>query len=126
MAFLQTSDNTSRMGTHFTVKFDARAGIETGTSAFDRCRTIQVLAYPSPVAEPNGRLIRQYLLDFEAGRDGRPSLDLIGLSRLYALEPRDGLVGRRTFGTASACRIISRSRSRQSSMFLAWSRKRCP
>ncbi len=42
----QTSDNTSRMGTHFTVKFDARAGIETGTSAFDRCRTIQVATDP--------------------------------------------------------------------------------
>jgi 3,4-dihydroxy 2-butanone 4-phosphate synthase/GTP cyclohydrolase II len=43
----QTSDNTSRMGTHFTVKFDARAGIETGTSAFDRCRTIQVAIDPN-------------------------------------------------------------------------------
>ncbi len=38
----QTSVNTSRMGTAFTVKFDARTGIETGTSAFDRCRTIRV------------------------------------------------------------------------------------
>src|SRR5579864_2840988 len=38
----QTPENTSRMGTHFTVKFDARLGIETGTSAFDRCKTIQV------------------------------------------------------------------------------------
>src|SRR6266704_6304014 len=37
----QTRENTSRMGTDFTVKFDARTGIETGTSAFDRCRTIQ-------------------------------------------------------------------------------------
>jgi 3,4-dihydroxy 2-butanone 4-phosphate synthase/GTP cyclohydrolase II len=38
----QTSVNSSRMGTAFTVKFDARTGIETGTSAFDRCRTIRV------------------------------------------------------------------------------------
>ncbi len=38
----QTSVNTARMGTAFTVKFDARTGIETGTSAYDRCRSIQV------------------------------------------------------------------------------------
>lgn len=42
----QTRENTSRMGTDFTVKFDARTGIETGTSAFDRCRTIQVAIDP--------------------------------------------------------------------------------
>ena len=38
----QTSVNTARMGTAFTVKFDARAGIGTGTSAFDRAQTIRV------------------------------------------------------------------------------------
>src|SRR5262245_22240049 len=37
----QTVENTSRMGTAFTVKFDARTGIDTGTSAFDRHRTVQ-------------------------------------------------------------------------------------
>jgi 3,4-dihydroxy 2-butanone 4-phosphate synthase/GTP cyclohydrolase II len=42
----QTRENTSRMGTDFTVKFDARTGIETGTSAFDRSRTIQVAIDP--------------------------------------------------------------------------------
>jgi 3,4-dihydroxy 2-butanone 4-phosphate synthase / GTP cyclohydrolase II len=42
----QTRENTSRMGTDFTVKFDARTGIETGTSAFDRSRTIQVAIEP--------------------------------------------------------------------------------
>ncbi|GIW78920.1 MAG: riboflavin biosynthesis protein RibBA [Gemmatales bacterium] len=68
----QTPVNTSRMGTAFTVKFDARVGIETGTSAFDRCRTIQVaidprskpndLIRPGHVdglrAEPGGVLVR--------------------------------------------------------------------
>jgi 3,4-dihydroxy 2-butanone 4-phosphate synthase/GTP cyclohydrolase II len=43
----QTSVNTARMGTAFTVKFDARTGIGTGTSAFDRARTIQVAIDPS-------------------------------------------------------------------------------
>jgi 3,4-dihydroxy 2-butanone 4-phosphate synthase/GTP cyclohydrolase II len=42
----QTTTNTSRMGTAFTVKFDARTGIETGTSAYDRCRSIQVAVDP--------------------------------------------------------------------------------
>jgi 3,4-dihydroxy 2-butanone 4-phosphate synthase/GTP cyclohydrolase II len=42
----QTAENTSRMGTAFTVKFDARTGIETGTSAYDRCRTVQVALDP--------------------------------------------------------------------------------
>jgi 3,4-dihydroxy 2-butanone 4-phosphate synthase/GTP cyclohydrolase II len=42
----QTRENTCRMGTDFTVKFDARTGIETGTSVFDRCRTVQVALDP--------------------------------------------------------------------------------
>lgn len=46
----QASVNTSRMGTAFTVKFDARTGIETGTSAFDRCRSIQVAVDPKSQA----------------------------------------------------------------------------
>ncbi len=37
---LQALANTSRHGTNFTVTVDAAAGISTGTSAFDRCRTI--------------------------------------------------------------------------------------
>lgn len=42
----QTSINTTRSGTAFTVKFDARTGITTGTSAFDRARSIQVAIDP--------------------------------------------------------------------------------
>jgi 3,4-dihydroxy 2-butanone 4-phosphate synthase/GTP cyclohydrolase II len=37
---LQASDNTSKYGTNFTVTIDAAAGIASGTSAFDRARTI--------------------------------------------------------------------------------------
>jgi len=68
----QTSVNNTRMGTAFTVKFDARTGIETGTSAYDRCRSVQVavdprsgpadLARPGHVdglrAQPGGVLVR--------------------------------------------------------------------
>src|SRR6185369_14820941 len=42
----QTAVNTTRTGTAFTVKFDAKTGITTGTSAFDRCRSIQVAVDP--------------------------------------------------------------------------------
>ncbi|HLF94417.1 MAG TPA: bifunctional 3,4-dihydroxy-2-butanone-4-phosphate synthase/GTP cyclohydrolase II [Planctomycetota bacterium] len=37
---LQTLDNTSKHGTNFTVTIDAASGIGTGTSAFDRAKTI--------------------------------------------------------------------------------------
>jgi 3,4-dihydroxy 2-butanone 4-phosphate synthase/GTP cyclohydrolase II len=56
----QTSVNTSRMGTAFTVKFDARTGIETGTSAFDRCRTIRVAVDPRT---QSGDLVRPGHMD---------------------------------------------------------------
>lgn len=51
----QTTVNNTRMGTNFTVKFDARVGIETGTSAQDRCRSIQVAV--DPQSQP-GDLVR--------------------------------------------------------------------
>lgn len=68
----QTNINTTRTGTAFTVKFDAKTGVTTGTSAFDRARSIQVavdprttpadLAKPGHVdglrAAPGGVLVR--------------------------------------------------------------------
>jgi 3,4-dihydroxy 2-butanone 4-phosphate synthase/GTP cyclohydrolase II len=68
----QAPVNSSRMGTAFTVKFDARTGIETGTSAFDRCRSIRVAIDPRSTpadlvrpghmdglrAQPGGVLVR--------------------------------------------------------------------
>lgn len=52
----QTSVNTTRTGTAFTVKFDAKTGVSTGTSAYDRCRSIQVAVaagtHPSDLARP--------------------------------------------------------------------------
>jgi 3,4-dihydroxy 2-butanone 4-phosphate synthase/GTP cyclohydrolase II len=69
---LQTTVNTTRTGTAFTVKFDAKTGITSGTSAFDRCRTIQVIVDPRSTptdlvkpghvdglrAQPGGVLVR--------------------------------------------------------------------
>src|SRR5262245_52729881 len=42
----QSAVNNARMGTAFTVKFDARTGIDTGTSAFDRARSIKTAVDP--------------------------------------------------------------------------------
>lgn len=68
-----TTENTEHYGTWFTISVDAREGITTGISAYDRARTIRVLADPSskpsdlvrpghifPLkARPNGLLERQ-------------------------------------------------------------------
>lgn len=39
---LMVNENTSRFGTAFTVSIDAREGVTTGISAYDRAKTIQV------------------------------------------------------------------------------------
>ena len=53
---LQTLDNTSKHGTSFTVTIDAATGISTGTSAFDRAKTILTAiderCKPSDLARP--------------------------------------------------------------------------
>jgi 3,4-dihydroxy 2-butanone 4-phosphate synthase / GTP cyclohydrolase II len=43
---LMVSTNTAKFGTPFTESVDARTGTTTGTSAFDRARTLRVLADP--------------------------------------------------------------------------------
>ena len=43
---LMVTDNSSRFGTPFTESVDARRGTSTGTSAFDRARTLRALAAP--------------------------------------------------------------------------------
>ena len=43
---LMVSENNSRFGTPFTESVDARKGTSTGTSAFDRARTLRALADP--------------------------------------------------------------------------------
>ncbi len=48
---MMVSDNTAPMGTAFTVTVDARRGVTTGTSAFDRAMTIRTLIDPATRAE---------------------------------------------------------------------------
>ena len=47
---LLVSNNTSKFGTPFTESVDARRGTTTGTSAFDRARTLRELARPRAAA----------------------------------------------------------------------------
>jgi len=46
----QSTENTARLGTAFTVSIDAREGISTGISAADRAHTIRVAADPKAKA----------------------------------------------------------------------------
>jgi 3,4-dihydroxy 2-butanone 4-phosphate synthase / GTP cyclohydrolase II len=48
---MMVSDNTAPMGTAFTVTVDARRGVTTGTSAYDRAVTIRTLVDPQTRAE---------------------------------------------------------------------------
>ncbi len=43
---LMVNENTAKFGTPFTESVDARRGTSTGTSAFDRARTLRVMADP--------------------------------------------------------------------------------
>jgi 3,4-dihydroxy 2-butanone 4-phosphate synthase/GTP cyclohydrolase II len=52
---LMVTENSSRFGTPFTESVDARKGTSTGTSAFDRARTLRALADPRTGA---GDLVR--------------------------------------------------------------------
>ena len=51
----QVSENTSRMGTAFTVSIEAKTGVTTGISAADRARTIQVAVDPSSTSSDLAR-----------------------------------------------------------------------
>jgi 3,4-dihydroxy 2-butanone 4-phosphate synthase/GTP cyclohydrolase II len=48
---MMVSDNTAPMGTAFTVTVDARRGVTTGTSAYDRAVTIRTLVDPTMSSE---------------------------------------------------------------------------
>lgn len=51
----QVADNTSSMGTAFTVSIEARTGVTTGISAADRARTIRVAVDPASEARDLAR-----------------------------------------------------------------------
>lgn len=51
----QVSDNTSMLGTPFTVTVDKLEGCSTGVSAHDRAETIKALADPASTPQTFGR-----------------------------------------------------------------------
>ncbi|MDR5695097.1 MAG: bifunctional 3,4-dihydroxy-2-butanone-4-phosphate synthase/GTP cyclohydrolase II [Armatimonadota bacterium] len=80
---LMVSQNTSPHGTAFTVSVEAKHGTTTGISAFDRARTIRVLADPSTKAE-----------------------DLVRPGHVFPLRAMDGGVLRRAGHTEAAVDLV--------------------
>jgi len=80
---LMVSQNTSLHGTAFTVSVEAKHGTTTGISAFDRARTIRVLADPSTKAD-----------------------DLIRPGHVFPLRAMDGGVLRRAGHTEAAVDLV--------------------
>jgi len=54
-ASTMVTDNTAPMGTAFTVTVDAKRGVTTGTSAYDRALTVRALVDPATLAEDLAR-----------------------------------------------------------------------
>jgi len=79
----QTTDNTSRLGTAFTVTVDAATGTTTGISAADRARTIEV-----------------------ACRDDAAPSDLVRPGHVFPLRARDGGVLVRAGQTEGAVDLV--------------------
>jgi 3,4-dihydroxy 2-butanone 4-phosphate synthase/GTP cyclohydrolase II len=87
---LMVRENTSRFETAFTVSIDARDGITTGISAFDRARTVQVAIDPKTEAPD---LVRPgHIFPLEATKGGVLSRAgqteaAVDLARLAGLNP---------------------------------------
>jgi len=80
---LMVSDNTAPFGTAFTVSIDAKAGVTTGISAFDRAKTIQTAINPKT----------------------QPS-DLTRPGHIFPLQARDGGVLERAGQTEAAVDLL--------------------
>jgi 3,4-dihydroxy 2-butanone 4-phosphate synthase/GTP cyclohydrolase II len=83
------SDNRSRFGTAFTVSIDARDGITTGISAYDRAKTIKVAI--APQTKPREIISPGHIFPLQAREGGvlkragqtEASVDLARLAGLY-------------------------------------------
>jgi len=86
----QTERNDSKYGTAFTISVDARHGITTGISAFDRARTIQ--AAISDDARPNDLVRPGHIFPLRAQKGGvlkrtGQTEGIVDLMRLAGLKP---------------------------------------
>ena len=69
---MQVADNTSFLGTAFTVSIEARKGVTTGISAADRATTILTAVDPKTRPQDLARPGHVFPLAREEGRRARP------------------------------------------------------
>ena len=92
---LQVENNTSVLGTPFTVTVDKLEGCTTGVSAHDRCATIRALADPSSTPDTFGRpghINPLYAQDHGVLRRAGHTEAAVDLARLAGLEPAAALM----------------------------------
>lgn len=91
----QVSDNTSVLGTPFTVTVDKLEGCTTGVSAEDRCATIRALADSKSTPETFGRpghINPLYAQDLGVLRRSGHTEAAVDLARLAGLQPAAALM----------------------------------
>ena len=91
----QVVDNTSMLGTPFTVTIDKLEGCSTGVSAHDRAATIKALADPASTPQTFGRpghINPLYAQDNRVLRRKRHTEDSIDLCKLAGLYPAAALM----------------------------------
>lgn len=91
----QVENNTSVLGTPFTVTVDKLEGCTTGVSAHDRCATIRALADPSSTPDTFGRpghINPLYAQDHGVLRRAGHTEAAVDLARLAGLEPAAALM----------------------------------
>ncbi|MDE5970644.1 MAG: bifunctional 3,4-dihydroxy-2-butanone-4-phosphate synthase/GTP cyclohydrolase II [Muribaculaceae bacterium] len=91
----QVVDNTSVLGTPFTVTVDKLEGCSTGVSIHDRCETIRALADPKSTPETFGRpghINPLYAQDGGVLRRAGHTEAAVDLARLSGLEPAAALM----------------------------------
>ena len=90
----QVEQNTSMLGTPFTVTVDKLEGCSTGVSIEDRCATIRALADPESVPETFGRpghINPLYAQDAGVLRRSGHTEAAVDLARLAGLQPAAAL-----------------------------------
>ena len=91
----QTNDNTSVLGTPFTITVDKLEGCSTGVSIHDRCATIRALADPASKPETFGRpghINPLYAQDAGVLRRTGHTEAAVDLARLAGLQPAAALM----------------------------------
>ena len=91
----QVDDNTSILGTPFTVTVDKLEGCSTGVSTHDRCATINALADPESKAETFGRpghINPLYAQDAGVLKRAGHTEAAVDLMRLAGLQPAAALI----------------------------------